>query len=74
MPLAPGRLFYVATYEENTIQENQGGSFEVRNPDEACSYILGEGLFAERENPVSAVAVVEAEAGYAFAAADAKQV
>ena len=74
MPLAPGRFFYVATYEENTIQENQGGSFEVRNPDEACSYILGEGLFAERENPVSAVAVVEAEAGYAFAAADAKQV
>jgi IMP cyclohydrolase len=73
MPLSPGRFFYVATYEENTIQERQGGAFEVRNPDEACAYILGQGIFAERENPVAAVAAVEADAGYVFATADAKQ-
>lgn len=73
MPLSPGRFFYVATYEENTIQESQSGGFEVRNAEEACAFILGQGIFAERENPVSAVAAVEQDEGYAFATADSRQ-
>jgi len=71
MPLAPGKFFYVATYEENHVAEAQGGAFEASNAAEACAFILGKGVFAQRENPVTAVAAAASGAGFELAALDA---
>ena len=58
MPLEAGRYFYVATYEENTLEIAQGGEYTATCADEACEFLLAKGVFAERTNPVTAVAAV----------------
>ena len=58
MPLEAGQFFYVATYEENTLELGQGGEYTANSANEACEFILGKGVFAERTNPVTAVAAV----------------
>ena len=74
MPLEPGKLFYVATYEENTLNLAQTDSHEISSPESACEFILGQGVFAERVNPVTAVAAVAAEGGgFTMHAQDAKR-
>jgi len=74
MPLAPGRFFYVATYEENSISAALGGEFTARDADELCGFLLGGGVFAERTNAVTAVAAVASEeGGFALAVHDAPQ-
>lgn len=72
MPLEPGRYFYVATYEENSIVQEQSGGFAAGTADELCAFLLGGGRFAERSNPVTAVAAVWGDDGYVLAAHDAK--
>jgi IMP cyclohydrolase len=74
MPLAPGKYFYVATYEENHICETQGGLYEAGNAEEACDFVLGKGVFAERENPVTAVAAMATMDGIGLFAKDAVRV
>lgn len=71
MALEPGRFFYVATYEENTITEVQSGAFKARNATEACDFILHQGVFAKRTNPVTGVAAVRAGDGFELHARDA---
>lgn len=70
VPLAPGHFAYVATYEENTIMPRLSGHWTAKTAEEACRFILGEGVFAERKNAVSAVAAVAAEEGFTLAAMD----
>jgi len=72
MPLEPGRFFYVATYEENSICTTQGGSFDAATADDLCAFLLGGGIFAERTNPVTAVCAMWGDDGYVLAAHDAK--
>ena len=71
LPLKPGTFFYVATYEENSICLTQGGAYEATNTEEACAFILGQGVFAERTNPVTAVAAVDNGTGFDLRAEDA---
>ena len=73
MPLEAGRFFYVATYEENTLDPAQSGDFAAEDAERACDFILGGGVFAERSNPVTAVAAVAADAGFALFAKDAER-
>ncbi|MFP4500087.1 MAG: IMP cyclohydrolase [Candidatus Hydrogenedentota bacterium] len=73
MPIEPGRFFYVATYEENTIHEAQSGAFPAESAAAACKFILGEGVFAERTKPVSAAAAVALKGGFQLATLDAQQ-
>jgi IMP cyclohydrolase len=73
MPLEPGKFFYVATYEENSLADTQSGEYSASNAPEACDFILGGGVFAERAKPVTAVATVASEAGFELAAKDAPQ-
>ncbi len=73
MPLAPGQFFYVATYEENLLSEAQGGDYGAGTANEACEFILGKGVFAERTNPVTAVAAVATKTGFELAIQDAAQ-
>lgn len=73
MPLAPGKFFYVATYEEHFIQEAQGGNHSCETAEEACHFILGEDVFARRTNPVTAVTAVANETGFDLCALDVKK-
>jgi IMP cyclohydrolase len=71
MPLTPGRFFYVATYEENRPKDAQGGAFQANSAAEACRFMLGEGVFAERTNPVTAVVAMANGDGFALHVQDA---
>jgi len=71
MPLEPGNFFYIATYEENGISLTQGGAYDAKTAEEACAFILGKGVFAERTNPVTAVAALENDAAFDLYAVDA---
>ncbi len=73
MPLAPGKFFYVATYEENSIALGQSGEYDATNVEEACAFILGKGVFAERTNPVTDVAALANDSGFDLHAVDAAQ-
>jgi IMP cyclohydrolase len=64
MPLTPGTFFYVATYEENTISDSFGGAYDAGSAVEAGKFIVSKGVFAQRENPVTAVAAMAAPAGF----------
>jgi IMP cyclohydrolase len=70
MPLTPGTFFYVATYEENHVTEAQGGAFDASTAEEACDFILGKGVFAQRENPVTAVAAMTSGKNFSLFAKD----
>ena len=69
--LAPGTFFYVATYEENSLAETQGGEYSNETAEAACEFILGQGVFAERTNPVAAVSAIAEDGGFTLHAQDA---
>jgi IMP cyclohydrolase len=73
MPLGAGKFFYVATYEENDVRDEQGGDYPAGNADEACAFILSSGVFAKRTNPVTAVAAVATDAAFELATQDATE-
>ncbi len=71
MPLEPGTFFYVATYEENSLSLDQGGEYAAVNAEEACKFILGGGVFTDREKPVTAVAAIGTDDGFDLFVMDA---
>lgn len=70
MPLTAGQYFYVATYEENHVCEAQGGAFDAATVEAGCDFMIGGGVFAERTNPVTAVAAMSNGAGFDLAVKD----
>lgn len=70
MPLEPATFFYVATYEENVVSESLTGTFDAATAGQACEFILGKGIFAQRENPITAVAAMATQSGFELAARD----
>jgi IMP cyclohydrolase len=70
--LAPGEARYVATYEHNSPDEAyRDGAFDVQDAAGACGYILGRGVFAGLEKPVTAVCALEKDSGFETAFQDA---
>lgn len=71
--LEPGTTFYVCTYEHNAPATRYTDTgFHADNADSACEYVLGQGVFAELERPVTAACALETSAdGFAIAVADA---
>jgi len=62
--LQPGQAFYVCTYERNDPSPAQeDSSFDVSSAADACAYILGRGVFADFEKPVSAACAVAGDDG-----------
>ena len=54
--LNPGQAYYISTYEKNRPSDNQvDNNFTPVNAQQACDFILGQGVFAEFEKPVTAV-------------------
>lgn len=70
MPLTPGTFFYTATYEENMITVSQGGHFFANSAADACDFLLTKDIFAQRTNPVTAVAAIATPDGFELAAKD----
>ena len=70
MPLTPGTVYYVATYEHNTPARCHyvDKEFDVLSAEDACGYIMSKGVFSELENPVTAAAAVAAGSGFKLAA------
>jgi len=71
--LTPGTAFYVCTYEHDTPCEHYtDNAFAVASADEACDYVLGKGVFAELERPITAAcALANSAGGYDVAFKDA---
>jgi len=71
--LEPGKFFYLATYEERSPKDDYSGVFPAATPEEACDFMLAGGVFAERTNPVTAVAAMATDEGFALAVKDVAQ-
>jgi IMP cyclohydrolase len=70
MPLAPGKAFYIATYEHNAPDEaHVDAKFAATTAEAACAHILCGGVFADLEKPVTAAAAVANDNGFDTAVA-----
>lgn len=72
-PLSPGQVLYVCTYEHDAPDETRGDQgFAAESAADCCSYVLGKGVFAEFERPVTAACALEDGSGrFEMAVADA---
>lgn len=63
--LKPGTVYYVATYEHDAPgSDYSDDGFTMQTADECCAYILGGGVFAELERPVTAACAMETAQGH----------
>ena len=70
--LDPGQALYVATYEHNVPCSHYAEpQFDAANAAAACQFVLGQGVFATLERPITAACAVETAEGYDVATADA---
>jgi IMP cyclohydrolase len=71
--LVPGVAHYVCTYEHNAPGEPyRDQAFDAANATAACSYVLGQGVFADLERPITAACACATAAGsFEIAVADA---
>jgi IMP cyclohydrolase len=68
LPLKQGEAFYLATYLRDSPDERfKDENFQVTSADEACDYILGKGVFAALELPVSSACAFESDSGFTIA-------
>lgn len=67
--LRPGQVYYVCTYEHNAPCETQvDRNFAADSAAAACAYIMGKGVFADLEKPVTAAcAVARGDTGFEVA-------
>jgi IMP cyclohydrolase len=63
-----GEAYYLATYEHNYPDDKfRDDCFNPGSAEEGCDYILGKGIFANMELPVSAACALESETGFFIA-------
>ena len=74
--LEAGSAFYVCTYEHNAPGDAyKDNDFDADSGATACEYVLGKGVFAELERPITAACALEtADGGFDVAIADAPMV
>lgn len=70
--LEKGKLWHLATYEENSVCLQRKDDFPALTAEDACAYMLGGGVFAQRTNPVTAVAALADGKGFSLAVQDAQ--
>ncbi len=66
VPLESGRARYLATYETNDVREEQQSVFDARTAAEAALFSVRGGAFADMEKPVTSVAALANDAGFAL--------
>ncbi len=70
--LKPGEAFYVATYEHDGISgHHKDSAITIDSAESACDYIIGKGVFADLEKPITAAAVIEDGDSFTIAIKDA---
>lgn len=71
--IAPGKAYYVCTYEHILPNEHYtDDAFDVGSAADACAYIIGQGVFADFERPITAACAVADDSGaFDVAIADA---
>ena len=66
--LGAGEAYYLATYEHNYPYEKfRDDGFNTGTAEEGCDYVLGKGVFANMELPVSAACAIESDNGFTIA-------
>ncbi|MBN2086679.1 MAG: IMP cyclohydrolase [Anaerolineales bacterium] len=71
---AAGEAYYLATYAHNYPDDKFSDSaFDAADAGGACEYILGKGVFASMEHPISAVSAMEEGSTFSLAVKDAKK-
>ncbi len=72
--LKPGEAYYVATYEHNVpCVHYKDDAYNCSTAADACQYVLGKGVFADLERPITAACVVDQGSEWDVAVADAPQ-
>ena len=67
-----GEIRYVSTYEKNRPEDdNVDTAFDAADAQSICSYVIGGGVFADFEHPVTAAAAVWNGEKFELAAQDA---
>ncbi len=69
--LKPGTVVHVSTYEHDIPETSRISTFTAESAEDACGFILEEGVFAGFTNPVTAVAAVAGKDGFTLAMRDA---
>lgn len=64
VPLAPGRAWYVATYEHDDVRESQAVDFDASDAAGAARFAVDGGAFAGLEKPVTAAAALAFGRGF----------
>lgn len=64
VPLAPGRAWYLATYEHDDVRESQRVDFDAADAALAARFAVDGGAFASLEKPVTAAAALAAGRGF----------
>lgn len=68
----PGEIRYVSTYEKNRPEDdNVDTAFDAADAQSICTYVIGGGVFADFEHPVTAAAAVWNGEKFELAAQDA---
>jgi IMP cyclohydrolase len=71
--LKSGIVHYVATYSSDYLSDDFcDRSFDATEVDEACDYILGRGVFADFELPITAACAIETDSGFICDCKDVK--
>ena len=69
--LKNGWIYYIATYNHDYPDEKFNDKpFQVNDVNQACDYILGKGVFADFELPVSAACAIETDKGFVIGCKD----
>ena len=72
IPLEKGKIYFLSTYEKNApCLKNVDEAFSAKTPEEIASCMIGGGVFASFEKPVTAAAALWNGTDYDFAVQDA---
>ena len=64
--LESGKAQYLATYEANDVRESQTSDFDATSAGAAAAFAVSGGAFADLEKPVTSVAALTNDAGFAL--------
>ena len=68
VPLPPGRLAYLATYEINSIDPARTDAFDIASAEAGARHVVDGGVFATLTHPVTSVCALQSAAGFTLAA------
>jgi len=69
IPVGPGEVFYVATYEHNDVSLTQRAEFDASTPDAGAAFVLNKAVFGQMTHPVTAACALEKGDGFERAVA-----